>query len=34
MQKMVQTIERRTTIDAVYEKLYEDIASLRILPGA
>lgn len=34
MQKMVQTIERRTTIDAVYEELYAEIASLRLLPGA
>ena len=34
MQKMVQTIERRTTIDAVYDELYEEIASLRLLPGA
>ena len=34
MQKMVQTIERRTTIDAVYDELYDEIASLRIPPGA
>ena len=31
---MLQTIERRTTIDAVYDELYDEIASLRILPGA
>lgn len=34
MQKMVQTIERRTTIDAVYDHLQDEIASLRLLPGA
>lgn len=34
MQTMVQTIERRTTIDAVYDELYDEIASLRLLPGA
>ncbi len=34
MQKMVQTIERRTTIDAVYDELYSEIASLKLLPGA
>lgn len=31
---MVQTIERRTTIDVVYEALFEEIASLKLLPGA
>ncbi len=34
MQKMVQAIERRTTIDMVYDELYDEIASLRLLPGA
>ncbi len=34
MQKMIQTIERRTTIDAVFDELYDEIASLRLLPGA
>lgn len=31
---MVQTIERRTTVDAVYDELYEEIATLKLLPGA
>lgn len=34
MQKMIRTIERRTTIDAVFDELYDEIASLRLLPGA
>ncbi len=34
MQKMVQPIERRTTVDVVYEELYEEITTLKLLPGA
>ncbi|MEM7507804.1 MAG: GntR family transcriptional regulator [Pseudomonadota bacterium] len=34
MQNMVHTIERRTTTDVVYEALYEEIATLKLLPGA
>ncbi|MEO0679104.1 MAG: GntR family transcriptional regulator [Pseudomonadota bacterium] len=33
MQKMVQGMERRTTIDVVYDTLYEDIATLKLEPG-
>ena len=31
---MVQTIERRTAIDAVYDVLHEEIVTLKLLPGA
>ena len=34
MQKMVQPIERRTTVDVVYDELYDEIASLKLPPGA
>lgn len=34
MQKMVQPIERRTTVDVVYDELYEEITTLKLLPGA
>ncbi len=34
MQKMVQPIERRTTVDVVYDELYDEITTLKLLPGA
>ena len=34
MQKMVPTGERRTTVDVVYDELYEEITTLKLLPGA
>lgn len=33
MQNSVDNLVRRTTTDAVYEKLHEEIVSLKILPG-
>lgn len=33
MQKMAQPIERRTTVDVVYDELYEEITTLKLLPG-
>ncbi len=33
MQKLAEVLERRTTADLVYEKLYEQIVSLDLLPG-
>jgi len=34
MQEMNQPIERRTTVDVVYDELYEEITTLELLPGA
>lgn len=34
MQKLVQPIERRTTVDVVYDELYDEITTLQLPPGA
>ncbi|MEL7466165.1 MAG: GntR family transcriptional regulator [Pseudomonadota bacterium] len=34
MQKMIPKAERRTSIDAVFEALHDDISSLKLVPGA
>lgn len=34
MQSAFQSIERRTVIDAIYDELYEEISTLKLLPGA
>lgn len=33
MQELVNSIERRTTTDVVFERLLEEIVTLRMLPG-
>lgn len=34
MQEKEEVFERRTTADLVFDQLYEDIASLKVLPGS
>lgn len=34
MRKQAETIETRTTTDAVFDQLYDEISSLRLLPGS
>jgi DNA-binding GntR family transcriptional regulator len=34
MQEIAETYDRRTTTDLVFEQLYKEIVSLRLLPGA
>lgn len=33
MQKMVQLVERRTTVDVVYDELFDEISKLKLPPG-